>query len=475
MLNTPRPRLLGVIGACSRRGPSVATLNLAIALSQLGKKTTVIDLGQGNLRRMLGLFRNTEGIGEFTAAQRRSLGGYIRPTPVPNLWIVGPGLEPNGAAPFAYRPEQKVRLMRALAAIEGDFVVADLGTELTEHAADFFSLAGSGIVVVSAEASQVVRSYEFLKSVMYRTIMRRLGPRSETARVLAQLSRTTGGARTGTIAQITGLVRHRDPDEARVIDEICDTFAPMLVVDAGESLRDMELGDKLRVICRRYLSIRLEYLGFVYEDAAVDRAFGTQDPIVIRQPNSRAAVAMHRIAHKCIHSKALADAALDPVVTGERRYPLREAAPGAGEPNRLGGMLENLLAGSVQREVSEVEERLSPASKRAGAAVAPASRPAEAASPAGPKARVDESREAKTRRILKTVFQPADVRELEALIDSLDDGVFPDEKWKWKVRALSTPDRVVHHLISRGISRDFFYRELPAPTLQAAAHPATSL
>jgi hypothetical protein len=207
----------------------------------------------------------------------------------------------------------------------------------------------------------------------------------------------------------------------------------------------------------------------VYDDAAVDRAFGTEDPIVIRQPGSRAAVAMQRIAHKCAHSKALANAVPDPVVTGERRLAQRGEAFSSDEPNRLGGMLENLLAGAVQREVQEVEERLSPTSERPHTAAAPAAPPASTSEAARPQPRADRPREAEARRILKTVFQPADVRELEALIDSLDDRVFPDEKWKWKVRALSTPDRVVHHLISRGINRDFFYRELPMPTLHTAA------
>jgi flagellar biosynthesis protein FlhG len=480
-----RPPLLGVIGARQDGGPNVVTLNLGVALAQLGRKATIADLGTSDLRRRLGLFRKVEGLGEFVHSDRRSLTRFVAPTPVPNLWIIGPGKEAPGATPFAYPWEQKVRLLGALAAIEGDFVLADLGTALTDHAADFFSMTGAGILVVSADPAEVLRSYEFIKSALYKTIQRRLGPESETAALLAQLER--GAARRPTIAHVTGLVRHRDPDEARVIEEICDAFTAMLVVNAGRSLRDMELGDKLRVICRRYLSIRVEYLGFIYEDAAVDTTHGTKDPVMIRQPDSRAAVAMHRIAHKCLQSKQLQSAQPDPALLAARdgrRAPLPT-------PGLAGGMIEGLLASAVRREIGQVERHLAAAESKLGtppraealkarasnSTPQPAKRTAQPAKHAPqPAKRAPQpaaqqaglSAEQRAERILKTVFDPADLRALEALIDSLDADYFPDEKWKWKVRALSTPDRVVHYLISRGIRRDFFYRDAPVAKRQPA-------
>ena len=457
-----RTRLLGVIGAHPDRGPNVVTLNLGIALAQLGKRTTIADFGTSDLRRMLGLFRKVEGLREFANSERRSIAPFVCPAPVPNLWIVGPGNRTNGTTPFAYPWEKKARLIRALAAIEGDFVLADLGTELTGHAADFFSMTNAGIVVLSADPSEVLRSYEFLKSAIYRIIRRRLGSDSETAALLAQLEHAGNSARTPTIAHITGLVRHRDPDEAQVIEEICEQFASLLIINAGQSLQDMELGDKLRVICRRYLSIRVEYLGFLYEEAAVDRAHGTTDPIVIRQPNSRAAVAMHRIAHKCMQSRALANVQLDPDLLAARPERLAASRAESAEAGDVGGMIETLLAGTVQRDIGEVERHLSRAQRKLeGRPRIKARKPETKDKAPEPAKNLAKSPEARTRRILKTAFNPADLRALEALIDSLDEDYFPDEKWKWKVRALSTPDRVVHHLISRGIRRDFFYREAP--------------
>lgn len=461
---TGRTRLLGAIGARPDGGASVVPLNLAIALAQLGKTTTIVDLAGSDLRRMLGLYRKVDGIGEFVDSNRRSLNGLITPAPVPNLQILSPGGTGKGAEAFAFPAAQKLRLFSALAAIEGDFVLADLGTALTEHAADFFSMANAGLVVLSADPSEVIRAYGFLKSVLYKTILRRLGPDSETAALLAQLGRTGAGARLATIAHITGLVRHRDPEEADIINEICDTFAPLLIVNAGQSLQDMELGDKLRVICRRYLSIRVEYLGFIYDDGAIDRPQWTHEPVVIGQPNSRAAVAVHRIAHKCIGSQALAHAHPDAAALAGGAE--RAGAPGAGsfEVEAGGGMIERLLAGSLRREIGEVERHLANAESHLQNLPHQPAKEADAPRPSSETAPTRQPpAKARAERILKTVFDPADLRALEALIDSLDDAYFPDPKWKWKVRALSTPDRVVHHLIARGIRRDFFYRDAPTP------------
>jgi MinD-like ATPase involved in chromosome partitioning or flagellar assembly len=456
------PRLLSVIGTRRDGGPSVVTLNLGVALAQLGKRTTMADFGRSDLRRLLGLFRKVEGLREFATSGRRSIERYVNPSPVPNLWIIGPGAEPNGFGPLAYPPEQRLRIMRALAAIQTDFILANLGNDLSDDAAELFSLTGAGILVLSAEPEQVLRSYQFLKTALHKTILRRLGPDSETARLLTQIERTTHSARTATIAQITGLVRHRDPDEAAVLDEICEAFTPALIVNAGRSLKDMELGDKLRVICRRYLSVGLEYLGFVYEDPAIDRAHVIEDPIVLRQPNSRAAVAMHRIAHKCIQSPTLGCARPDPALS-----PTHLTAPDArafvsDRPGSLGGMLEGLLAGAAQCEVEEIGRHLAKSSELAKAPTVSGPAPAQPKAAAGAPA---------SKRLLKTVFNPADLRALEDLIDSLDDGYFPDEKWRWKVRALSTPDRVVHHLISRGIRRDFFYRDTAGALEPAVTQP----
>jgi flagellar biosynthesis protein FlhG len=463
-VTTGRTCLLGAIGARPDGGASVVPLNLAIALAQLGRKTTIVDLAGSDLRRMLGLFRKVDGIGEFVDSSRRSLNGLICPAPVPNLQIVGPGRTVKGEGAFAYPPTQKLGLFRALASIESDFVLADLGTALTEHASDFFSMANAGLVVLSADPNEVIRAYGFLKSVLYKTIRRRLGQDSTTATVLAQLDQTPGAARTATVAHVTGLVRHRDPEEADVINEICDTFTPLLIVNGGRSLQDMELGDKLRVICRRYLSIRVEYLGFIYNEGAIDRPQRTQEPVVIARPNSRAAVAVHRIAHKCIGSQTLAQARPDASTLASTAQ--RTSAPSAGtpQPEAERGMIERLLAGSLRREIGQVERHLANAENHLQNLQPRPGNRTDAGQPSSPTALPSQAPvEERAERILKTAFDPGDLRALEALIDSLDDAYFPDPKWKWKVRALSTPDRVVHHLISRGIRRDFFYRDAPVP------------
>ena len=100
-MTTSRTRLLGAIGARSDEAADVVPLNLAIALAQLGKTTTVADLAGSDLRRMLGLYRKVDGIGEFIDSKRRSLDGLIGPAPIPNLQILGPGQTANRAGAFA--------------------------------------------------------------------------------------------------------------------------------------------------------------------------------------------------------------------------------------------------------------------------------------------------------------------------------------------------------------------------------------
>ena len=169
---------------------------------------------------------------------------------------------------------------------------------------------------------------------------------------------------------------------------------------------------------------------------------------MIRAPGSRAAVAIRRIAHKCAQSRRLAEAQPDRLLFGPRPRPAA-AATGDGGPS-----IEKLLARVVRREIGEVEQQLHATARRVRT-------PPESGKPAAGSPAAGAGADAGVERILKTAFDPADIRALEALIDSLDENHFPDEKWRWRVRALTAPEHVVRHLVSRGVRRDFFYSDAP--------------
>jgi hypothetical protein len=161
---------------------------------------------------------------------------------------------------------------------------------------------------------------------------------------------------------------------------------------------------------------------------------------------------MHRIAQKIIQSPRLADA--------RPNLGIEAPVPSSTEAASADAAIKEVLARVVTREISEVEQYLAHARQEPGPAPQPAT--------AGPEVEGHEPAKADARRVLKTTFSAADLRALEELIESLDDGFFPDAKWKWKARALTAPSHVVHHLMLRGIRRGFFYRDAPEGKATAA-------
>lgn len=95
LMDSQRHSLL-ITGASPGLGKSFISKNLGVVLAQSGKRVVIVDadLRRGHINKDFGL-RREEGISEYVAASA-SIDDVIKPTAIPNLWVVTTGqIPPN--------------------------------------------------------------------------------------------------------------------------------------------------------------------------------------------------------------------------------------------------------------------------------------------------------------------------------------------------------------------------------------------
>jgi flagellar biosynthesis protein FlhG len=121
-------------------GKSTVAVNLALALARLGHRVTLVDadLGAANLHTMLGLVNPITGVGDFLDHRVDTLDALKAPVVVPTLSLVS-GTSQPGAANLVKR--DKLRLLGAIAHLDADCVVLDVGAGSSFNVVDFVAAA----------------------------------------------------------------------------------------------------------------------------------------------------------------------------------------------------------------------------------------------------------------------------------------------------------------------------------------------
>jgi flagellar biosynthesis protein FlhG len=134
------PRIIAVGGGKGGVGKSTIAANLAVALGRLGHRVTLVDadLGAANLHTMLGVINPASGLADFLDQRTDTLDSLRTPVILPNLTLV-PGTSRPGAANLT--KADKVRLLNAIARIDADCVVVDVGAGASHNVVDVVAAA----------------------------------------------------------------------------------------------------------------------------------------------------------------------------------------------------------------------------------------------------------------------------------------------------------------------------------------------
>jgi flagellar biosynthesis protein FlhG len=214
----PPPRIVAIAGGKGGVGKSTVAANLAVAIGRLGHRTTLVDadLGSPNLHTMLGVINPSLGLADFLDQRVASLDDVKARVVVPTLALV-PGTSRPGAANLSKLA--KLRMLNAIARIDADCVVIDVGAGASFNVVDFVAAADHKVLVLTPQLPSLHNAYALLKACVHRVVRRLALDDLQQGMVDAALGHET---KARTLAQLLDVLR---PLDATLADRIATTLA----------------------------------------------------------------------------------------------------------------------------------------------------------------------------------------------------------------------------------------------------------
>ncbi len=294
-------RIVSVGGGKGGVGKTFVTANLASALARAGHRVVAVDadLEGANLHTCVGAPTPSASLADFVARREDDLGKLVVDTPIRGLRLIaGTHANLGGAQPSHLR---RVRLMRALRALDADFVILDLGAGTHSSVLDYFLVGDDGLIVIAPEPTSVENAYTFLRAAFYRRLRLAMlghGVRKLVSQAMDQ--RNERGIRTP--LDLLKEVEAIDPVEGARFVQTMRAFHPRVIVNEVRTAEDIKLGFAVSSVCRKYFGLEAEYLGYVSHDEEVRRSVQARRPVIDFGGQSDAALYIERIARKLSRS-----------------------------------------------------------------------------------------------------------------------------------------------------------------------------
>lgn len=243
-------RVITVTSGKGGVGKSSISVNLAIALSQMGKRVVVLDadFGLANVEIMLGI-RPRYNLADLMF-RGKSMTDIITYGPEQVGFISGgSGIEEMSNL----TREQVFHLIHKLSELDrlADITIVDTGAGIGSTVLEFVAASAEVLLVTTPEPTSITDAYALLKSL---NACSSYSPGRTVVKMIANQVRN-----------------HGDADE---------------------------LFKKIGVVVNKFLDIKIEYLGAVPYDANMSRAVIRQEPIILAAPRSMTANSLNGIAEK---------------------------------------------------------------------------------------------------------------------------------------------------------------------------------
>ncbi|MFP4376873.1 MAG: P-loop NTPase [Spirochaetales bacterium] len=279
-------------------GKSLVAANLGILLAKAGYHVTLADLdfGGSNLHLLLGVSGTADGVGAFLNDSNRDFASVVHKTDYKNLAFIPGDNEIPGLANLT--SGQKRKLISRLRALEGDFLILDLGAGTSFNVMDFFLLSGTGLVVTTPTPTALVNAYLCIKNALFRLLTSTIKRGTRADEVFRELAKDTGKMQRTFLPDIVAQIAAVDPETVDRYRDAAAHFRPRIVMNMLDDPKDAEKVAKLRSSCRHYLGIDIEHFGILYRDEFQNVSLQSRLPIVLYKPGSVLSQGLSRISEK---------------------------------------------------------------------------------------------------------------------------------------------------------------------------------
>jgi flagellar biosynthesis protein FlhG len=275
-------------------GKSLLSSSLALSLAKTGQKVLGIDLdlGGANLHTTLGIELPKQTLNDFFTERVTHLSSCLTPTSIPNLELISGAQDSVMMAGLS--DQQKNRFLSTVRDLDADYLIFDLGAGTSLHTLDFFLFADVNIVTMLPEPTSIENGYRFIKSAYFRrlSLLPKLRPISKWID-LAMDSKNSEGIRSP--SDLFKAVSKHHPEMGSVLKQEIERFRPKLVMNQVRTHADIEVGQSVKTVCKKYFGVELDYLGYLDYDSTVWQAIRRKRPVLLEFPQSRLVMNMTKL------------------------------------------------------------------------------------------------------------------------------------------------------------------------------------
>ncbi len=284
----PEKGVIPVAGGKGGTGKSTLTANIGVGLALLGYRVILVDghLGGADLHLFFDQVAPSRSLSSFLTREASSLKDVMLSTSHQNLKLICGGNELIGTANLPFLVKEK--LMRHVRGLEADFVVLDLGAGTAFNTLDLFSMSNHGLVVCTPQPHARVDAYGFIKNVVYRKLRRAFSRNKAVLDRIDHFARTSG-RRSGRIRELIDELAAVDVGAAEQAAADLRCLRPRLVLNQVRNRRQLEDAGRFIRLVEEYLSVSMEYAGYVRADINIVQACERRRPLLLDNPGSPAA------------------------------------------------------------------------------------------------------------------------------------------------------------------------------------------
>ena len=239
-----RTRVIAVSSGKGGVGKTNMSINIAIAYAQLGKKVLVMDadLGLANVNVAMGIIPKYNLY--HLIRQKKKMKDIIINTDF-GIQIVA------GASGFSkianLSDEERENFIEEIASMDAvDVIVIDTSAGVSSNVLDFIAAADDAVIVTTPEPTAITDAYGIIKII------------------------------------------------ATEIDNM--NLGIKLIVNRVKSVTEgKKVAERVINIASQFLNLKVDYLGYVYDDPQVSQAILKQKPFMIVDPNCKASICIKHI------------------------------------------------------------------------------------------------------------------------------------------------------------------------------------
>jgi flagellar biosynthesis protein FlhG len=280
-------------------GKSLFTVNMGVGLANMGKKVIVFDsdLGGANLHTLLGIKFVKYNLNDYIN-KTCELEQTILPTSINNLWLISGADGILGSANPSYF--QKMKTIKCFNKLEADNILVDLGAGSSYNVLDFFNSADEKFVIFSPEPTSIQNVYGFLKSAIYRKLIRTFKGNKPLMDTIKKAIDPKNERKVSTMDELSKIVYEANQDGHNIFRQTVNNYRPNTIINMLKNKGEQNIALGLNMTVKKFLNLDMNYLGCLESDDIVSESVKAMTPFMKMSPNARVSKSINKIIRKLV-------------------------------------------------------------------------------------------------------------------------------------------------------------------------------